>query len=316
MRLREIQKIIDDNVPIIRQMGFEEFKIANDRYVRVTNYTNFRKGLINLLETGLFEEEKELIDEKLFLPSSASDTNSYGYKSYESFIECANRILTKSDAMHTLITQNLHSTNEDDKSLVISLPEHEMSFYEFTDIIQNLKETFKLLAILDDFQNEPIVENFDVGSKWLIASFISSKAVGLFGRLVATIQRNRVANRQVNSIDNFLDSLSVTEEAKQKYIEVNTEIYHAFCRKLADDYLSSNDLPQQEEILSQMAKVTENLDKVLNMGVGFEAAVTASNEVAETFPSLESQRLLDQTKLLSSLKQLGHQSESSDEEAN
>lgn len=304
MRLREIQKVIEDSVPAIQEIKTEDANSGGNKTVRILEYTNFRRGLLNLLETGLFEEEKFIIYEKMLLPSSAIDSFPYGYNSYQEFYKIIQTIKAKADGMLTLISQNLHAEYEDSNSLIISLPDRELSIEEFSNIINSLKETFKIMKIIKEFNSDVVVDNFDVGSKWFVLGFAGKFAVDLFGKLVNTIQRMQVGIGQVEAMDKHLESIGVEVEMRnsirQAQITANSKIYEDLTKK----FLETNNLEQKAEIISQMSKVTANIDQILKQGVGFEAAVTASNDVAKTFPPLERQKQLDQVKALESIKSI------------
>ncbi|MGM0215073.1 hypothetical protein [Enterococcus sp. AZ109] len=312
MRLREIQKIINDNAPFLDEITHESSVSGAQQIRTLTGYTNLRISILELLSTGLFPQEKELIDTEHWLPSSAIDEMSYGQNSFTDFMNVVNKIRIKADGMSNLITENLHSQNEESDSLIISLPDRDMSFDEFAEILVILKDTFKLLKGIKEFQSEIYVSNFDVGSKWIVASCISSLAVSLFGNLVSLVQRSQVGTRQIKALDKQLESLDLSEEVRATVRDSQIKANQALYEKLTKQFLSTNDLDDQAEILSQITKVTENIDKVLSMGVGFEAAVTASNEVAQTFPDLKEQKLLDNTKLIDSMKQIDHSTDESE----
>lgn len=305
MRLREVQKVIADNLPNLLNIEGEDFSRSGTSYKRVHAYDMIRASTINLLNTGLFEPEKEIFESKELLSLVNSNTMTFDKNSYIEFIRVINRVAYKSEAMETLISSSLHSELENDSSLIINLPSRELSIIEFNEIINILENVFKLLhGSIKDFQSEVIIENFDVGSEWIILSLLSNSAVKLFGSLVTIVQRAQVGNRQIKALDRQLESLDLTEDTKQRVIEAQVEFNLALYGKLADEYLDTNDLENQAEIHSRMTKVLENIDKLLSKGVGFEAAISASNEVAKTFPPIQEQKLLDQAKILDTLKHL------------
>lgn len=306
LRLRQIQKVINDNINNLQDLNVASGTSGTSSIETIQDYDIFRTSLINILNIGLFEEEKYSIYHNQWLPSSAADKMSYGKQSFTNFMTILNKIILKAEGMSILIAENLHSENEDSNSLVISLPNRDLSFEEFTEILNILQDTFKLLKGLKDFQSDIVIENFDVGSKWIVASFISALAVSLFGNLVSIVQRSQVGTRQIKALDKQLESLDLTEEVKATVRDSQIKANQALYENLTQQFLTSNNIDEKAEILSQLTKVTENIDKILSMGVGFEAAITASNEVAKTFPELKEQKLLDNNKIIDSLKQIDH----------
>lgn len=306
MRLREIQKIISDNIETLESLNTEQSSSAGQVIITITEYSELRSSILNLLETGLFKDEKIAIDEEQWLPSSASNKMPYGKNSFDAFKVVLDHIAYKAEGMLTLITDNLHSDNENSDSIVISLPNRVLTIEEFTDVLITLKDTFKLLKILKEFQTDIIIDNFDVGSKWIVTSVMSSMAVSLFGKLVTIVQRSQVGTRQIKLLDKQLEYLDLEEETRNSVRDAQLLANQAIYANLAEQFLETNDLEAQSEIISQMSRVVENVDKVLSMGVGFEAAISASNDVAKTFPTLKEQKLLDNIKVVDSLKQIDH----------
>lgn len=306
MRLREIQKVINENLSGLNEFETEEFTRSGKSHVKIKNYKVIWKSATKLLQLNLFENERKIItDNNLFLNVSTKEA-SFNKEQFKLFTSVINRISYKSEAIHDLISQNLENETESERSLIVSFPTRELTIEEFAEINETLYETFRMMAILKDFNAEVTVENFDVGTSWIVLSFISTTAVALLGKLINVIQKSQVGNRQIKALDKQLESIELDEEVRNQVrkaqIEANTAIY----KKLTSDFLESNNLETNSEIITQMTKVTENIDKVLSQGVGFEASVSASNEVSKTFPSLQEQKLLDQTKVVESLKSISH----------
>ncbi|MDT1950080.1 hypothetical protein MX630_04900 [Carnobacterium divergens] len=302
MRLREIQKTIITNVSNLYGITGESYESGGIHYKRVTGYKIIYISATNLLNLGLYKDEQEIIKKNNLFINTSDDFANFDNKTYQIFIETMNRIIYKSEAMDNLIQQNFHAEPEKEESLVVSLPSRELTIDEFNEITNILKDTFKMLNVLKEFQEEVKVSNFDIGTNWIVLTLLSNAAVSLFGNLITMVQRSQVGNRQIKALDKQLESIQLDEELRNTVRKAQIEANNAIYRRLADQFLEENDLDKQEEIISQIAKVTENVDRILSLGVGFEAAVSASNEVAKTFPPLSEQKLLDQTKILGSLK--------------
>ncbi|EOL00984.1 TPA: hypothetical protein ACF3PP_002414 [Enterococcus faecium] len=304
MRLREIQAIISENIPNLFDIASEEFYSGGTMYKKVKNFSVIRTSIINLLETGLFNNEKRAYSENDLLVAVSNDIMTFDTIHFKLFVTTTNLVIHKATAIQDLIVQNLHSESENSDALVVSLPNRQLTMEDFAELIILLKDTLKMLKILKEFQTESTIENFDVGSKWLILGFAGKFATQLFGNLLNIIQRNQTGIRQLDALDKQLESIGVETEIRNQVRETQLKANQAIYEQLTRQFLEANDLDTQAEVLSQMTKVTANIDHILSLGVGFEAAVTASNEVAKTFPSLEQQKLLDQAKVIDNLKQI------------
>ncbi|HHD1626887.1 TPA: hypothetical protein ACN1MO_002030 [Enterococcus faecalis] len=139
----------------------------------------------------------------------------------------------------------------------------------------------------------------------MVSSIIlTDKAVKMFGRLTTIVQRTQVGIKQNKALDSLLDSLEIDDESLAKFKEATLRANSKINEDLAKRFLAEENLETTGELLNQMTKVIENTDKLMNIGVGFEAAVTATNDVADTFPPLIEQKKLDKVKSLASIKQI------------
>lgn len=306
MRLRKIQSIVKSNLPGLMKINSEEFTRAGVTHFKVTNYNLIWNSAVNLLQLGLFEDEKEFIEKNNLFFNVSTEQTSFDRAKFDQFSSVIKRLMYKATAVNDLIELNLHSEEEAENSLIISLPSRKLSLQEFSEISETLYDTFRMMNVLKEFNSDISVENFDVGTNWIVLSFISTAAVSLMGRLVSIVQRSQVGNRQIKALDKQLESIEISEEVRNQVREAQINANLAVYTQLTTKFLEENDLDSSAEIISQMTKVTENIDKILNQGVGFEASISASNEVARTFPTLKEQKLLDQNNLIDSLKSISH----------
>lgn len=302
MRLREVQKIIEDNLPHLYNVDFEY--VSGSGY-KTTKYSDVFLSVINLEKLGFIDAQyNDLIQKNLLVNSSKSDSVLFSQENRDIYTRNINQIIYKSEACLELIKQNLHSEKENEKSLVISLPNRDLSFNEFNEIVETLNETLRLLAIIPEFQSEIKLSNFDVGTEWLVLSFLTDRAVKIFGRLTTTVQRTQVGIRQNKALDAHLETLELDAKILSDFKEATAKANAKINEDLAKRFLEEENLDNSAEILSQMSKVIENTDKLMNIGVGFTSAITASNEVANTFPPLIDQKKLDKVKALETIRQI------------
>lgn len=306
MRLRKIQSIVKSNLPGLMKINSEEFTRAGVTHFKVTNYNLIWNSAVNLLQLGLFEDEKEFIEKNNLFFNVSTEQTSFDRAKFDQFSSVIKRLMYKATAVNDLIELNLHSEEEAENSLIISLPSRKLSLQEFSEISETLYDTFRMMSVLKEFNSDISIENFDVGTNWIVLSFISTAAVSLMGKLVSIVQRSQVGNRQIKALDKQLESIEISEEVRNQVREAQINANLAVYTQLTTKFLEENDLESSAEIISQMTKVTENIDKILNQGVGFEASISASNEVAKTFPTLKEQKLLDQNNLIDSLKSISH----------
>lgn len=302
MRLREIQKIIEENLPRLYNTDFEF--ISGSGY-KAKNYPEIFLAVLNIEKLGFIDEPyNSLIQSNLLVNSSKSESVIFSQDRKKTFVTNINKIIYKSESCLELIKQNLHSEIEDKYSVIVSLPDRELTFTEFNEIVGTLNDTLRFLKILPEFQSDIKLSNFDVGSEWLVLSFLADKAVKTFGRLTTIVQRTQVGIKQNKALDLQLESLELDAKTLSDFKEATAKANAKINQDLARRFLEEENLENTGEILNQMTKVIENTDKLMNIGVGFEAAITATNEVANSFPPLVEQKKLDRVKAIESIKQI------------
>jgi hypothetical protein len=302
MRLREIQKVIEKNLPSLYGIDFEYIKGSG---FKTDRYAEAFLAIIEIEKLGFIDPTfKTLTDNDLLVNSTKSEHVLFAQEKRDMFVRCINQIIFKSEACLALIVNGLHSETEDENSLVISMPNREISFKEFTLITETVNNTLKLLNFLPDFQSDIKLSNFDVGSEWLILTFLSDAAVKTFGRILTIVQRAQVGNIQRRTLNSYLESLELDDKTLSDFKAAATKANKKLYSDLASQIMLEENIENKNELLSQMTKVVENTDRLMSIGVGFEAATSAANEVAATFPPLIEQKKHDQIKNIEAIKKI------------
>lgn len=177
-------------------------------------------------------------------------------------------------------------------------------------IVKQLNKTFKILSHFDDFNSDKIkIQDFDIGTNWIVLLLGTSWAVDLFGKIVATIQEARARGLIIKSLEKQLDLIHLEAEEKQQFnntiAKINSSIYEQAAEKLIDE----NDLEKSEELVSRMSKALEQVHSLHEAGVGFQPGINSALEVVESFPTLEDQQSLDLYKNIESLNKISEADE-------
>lgn len=304
MRLREISEIMNENIGPIRDILKSKQEI-NNNYYNVENYSKVLKAISNISKTGLIDLDMKQLEKDDLLLLSGSGKVRFSPDRFAKLSLSLNSILIKILTIDELVGQSYDSFEERPESLIVSFPDRPLSLPELSEIVNNLSKTFKLLNDFEPFNNDEIkVQDFDIGSNWLIILFGTSLAVKIFGQIVFTAQRIQINGLSKRFLEKQLENIEMEEKDKNAFIKQAREISLNTYRPLAEKIITDNDLESTDELITQMGRILEQVQSLNEQGVGFKSGINSSIDVANSFPSIEQQKSSDVLSQLSSLKQI------------
>lgn len=305
MRLREIQKILEDNIEDLKlPMSYE--RSGSSSLIKTTNYSQFINAVNNVKITGLFEKQINNLSKNNLIIVLENKHLNFDQESLNRIKVISKEFVDISFGALNVIHNSFNNIDEPDDTLAILLPEIKMSFNLMGAISKELDTFFRLLKVIPDFNTDVKIETFDKGTNWLLVLLGSDTALTLLSKLLNIVHKSRLQNSHISALNSQLTSLKLSDEAlsevKRSLAEKQTEIYN----QLAEEFLETNDLKDRHEIQTQMAKAISTLNNIYDMGVSFQPSINASQEALEKFPDLESQKTIFN---LESLKKLTFDSE-------
>lgn len=290
MRLREIQKVLDDNIETLKIP--DSYKITSGGYCTASDYSTFIKAVQSIAMTEMFDEEIEYLSNNNLLIILDGKTINFDSSTLNKLKFVSKRIIDKVAGALALIENSFDKDEESSDTLAILLPEIDMSFPLLTSISKELDTLFRLIKIIPEFNNDIRIKSFDKGTNWFLVILGSDAALTLFSKLLNIVYKSRLQNIHIYALKKQLSSLEASQDSineVQKALEKEQlDIYN----QLSKDFLESNDLGTQNEILSQMSKVIATINNIHDMGVSFQPGVNAIQEAIKEFPDLEAQKSL------------------------
>lgn len=312
MRLREIEQVLNNEKDNI--LLFDDLSITNSGHVNVEKYPIFIQSVINIEKTGLIDAEVELLNEKKIFLVTQYPTIRFSKESFEALQKISKIIYFKVIGALFVIENAFHNSEEDEKSLIISLPEESnFEFETYAYIIEELNTIFSLLSKTRYFENDESVKfkNFDIGTNWIVLLFENIESVIFFSQIVSLVLVTSQVFKSNKVLDKQLEAIELDEEDKRQYQKAIREINLNMYRSKAEQVTNGEATPEE---LTHIAKAMEKTSNLYSAGVGFTESINASIEISKSFPNLTTQKELQVPTFLGDIKKISY--DSSDENDN
>lgn len=297
MRLKEINKIFQENVNNLRT-DFKNDNISGQQEAQILDYGLSIQALEVIRTTSLIESEvKEL--KELNFPFNDNNDKEYVTSGHRMklFFDINKRIKIKGEVIKDIVSKSYHSLNDNEKHLLISLPNRTSDFKDFSAITKDLNQIFKLLAVFEEFKEQDVIlEDFDIGSDWFVLLLSSAAAVEIMAKIITIAVKVSAQIHNTRVMKKGLETISLAEEEKQKMIQVSSEINQKLLSEYAKGLLEVDEL--NSEKITQLAKAIELTNDLVTQGLSFEIPKLASEEIRKNFPTFSEQNALDNTKFI------------------
>lgn len=295
MRLKEINRIFWENIPNLK------FSLNRDvsatEVAQISDYGKAIGAIENIRETGLIERE---VDELVFLNFPFNSNFDAAYETsgvrIKSFVEINKKIMYKGEVIKDIVEKSYQSPADNNHNFLVVLPNRPTDFKQFKEITTDLEKVFSNLSVFDEFKNQNVIlEDFDIGSNWMILLFQTAEAVTLFAAIVSAAININVQLQNYRIFKKGIETVNATETEKQNMLKTYSEINQKFLDSFATEILE-NENPNPEKI-AHLSKAIELTNNLVVQGVNFEVPKIASEEIRKNIPSTDYQKTLDTTKL-------------------
>ncbi|WP_203269061.1 hypothetical protein [Streptococcus uberis] len=296
MRLKEINRIFWENIPNLKFSLNRD--ISATEVAQILDYAKAIGAIENIRKTGLIERE---VEELIFLNFPFNSNSDATYETsgvrIKSFVEINKKIVNKGEVIKDIVEKSYQSPVDNEHNFLVVLPNRPTDLKQFKEITSDLEKVFSNLSVFDEFKNQNVIlEDFDIGSNWMILLFQTAEAVTLFSTIVSAaiaingqIQNYRILKKGLETID-------IAETEKQAMLKISSDINQKFLESFATEILE-NENPNPEKI-AHLSKAIELTNNLVVQGVNFEVPKIASDEIRKNIPSTDYQKTLDTTKLI------------------
>lgn len=270
MRLREIKKIIEINLPKINPVI--EPHQSNNQYRTIKKYVGTLEALATFEEYDLF---KTIISEiKAFkdIYNSRIDTIIIEHNIATSFINKVNELKSASIALIEVIT-NLIS-EQDENTLSIKLPPNINTIDKISFFFERINKIINQTMVNSYFQGEIKLKTLESGSLWVEIVIVSPIALTFFASLVwaGAVVRKKILEgdyllQMVRGLEIRNDSLENINEQNQKQIDLLIE-------------------SESQQILSTIENAKEDYEYLERLKISIKTFADLIHEGTEVHPSL------------------------------
>jgi hypothetical protein len=287
MRLREIQKIISDNVGqiVINAMG-----VANNQY-QMSNIIVAKQSILNLIPLNLFENEITSLKQTNFF-SYAAETVQTTQQEYQIIQNNISNIRKKAEQLLSSLNESLKSGQLEENSVSIKIS-NQLTLDGLSDILEKLKKVISLPLSEYEQGGEAKITNFDNGTFWIDVLLPTSGCVTLIGSIAwagAVIYKKY---QEAFAFKEYADTLKIQKEhldelkkAAQKKIDLDVE---AEAKLIQNEFYKSEDLEQ----LARLKLSIKEYSELILKGIEIQPSIAASEQVSNLFPNYKALGLID-----------------------
>ena len=246
---------------------------------------------------------------------ASTETTAVLQQHYQSFINAFNIVKAKCETIIDMDGFSSDSENEEN-FLYIKIPDNTEELEKLDFIIKGLNTTFNQCPILRDTYQKVSFEGVDVGSSWIVLSFIltgapiAAKTLNWVADFIKKCNEIRIQNRTIKKMDleYIIEKTELEEKEKQKLLNDISRNIEKDNKKRCIDSFKSISIPTKEKISPEdEGKIVHcmiTLSELLELGVEIYPSINASEELKQAFPKKEEwNRIKGDIKLLETKKE-------------
>lgn len=287
MRLREIQKIIADNINKI------SVSVAggNNNQFQVSKILDAKQGILNLIPLNLFEQEITALRQTNFF-SYTTESVQTTQQEYQAIQNNITSIRKKAEQLLSSLNESLRSGQLEENSISIKIS-NQLTLDGLSDILEKLKKVISLPLSEYEQGGEAKITNFDNGTFWIDILLPTSGCVTLIGSIAwagAVIYKKY---QEAFAFKQYADTLKIQKEyleelkeAAQKKINLDIE---AEAKLIQNEFYKSEDLEQ----LARLKLSIKEYSELILKGIEIQPSIAASEQVSNLFPNYKALELID-----------------------
>jgi hypothetical protein len=289
MRLREIKKIIEDNLPLI---AFNAEKTGGS--VVVTNYLKAINAINNLADFMFVSDEINSLKGMpwVYYNKSREERVIIDDQTFRGFNIVVDSIKGKCNTVIELINEAIPEENVN--SISVKLPDYK-ELNQLSRFFSELDKSLGQAIINDTIEGKVELQNFDSGSLWIEIVVGSGIALSFIAGLTwsAMVIRKKflegdILIKKIEAMGIKNESLKEIQTTIEKELELLIE---AETVELLGKYEFPESNPEYTERLKYSVKT---LGKLLYEGAEIHHSLTAPEEAKNLFPDYNKVLLLDQ----------------------
>lgn len=288
----------------------EKINVNGNGYQKIRNWRNISLALYRLNEFEFMGDSVNQIFDMGANFMASTESTAIAINDYQKFINYFNIVKAKCEAIINM--KNGSSDNlEDENYLYVKLPNNIKELEDLYAIVKGLNTTFNQCPILRDTYKEVNFIGVDVGSSWLVLSFILTgapivaKTLNWIADFIKKCNDIRIQNRNIKKMDlEYL--ISKMEFDQKKSEELLQKIEKGVEKDYQEQYIQqfeSINIPIKDKISEEdkgrIVHCMSTMIQLLEMGVELYPSLKSSDELKSAFPKKEEwEKISSEIKLL------------------
>jgi hypothetical protein len=279
MRLREIQRILRDNLP---KLNFVYSGIGGSNY-RIEQFREMLDGVRSIRETGMFQQETETILTTDVIARHAQSGFIVTGETVNRVNEALNQLKSRGSIL--LATLNVNLDPQPESGVSIRIPEA-TDLDSVADLLREVKTALEQLVVNSHVDGYVKLASFDRGSNWIELILGSIAAVKLLGMVLHLIVETRLKEAEIATRWESFKTMKIKNEALssiQGALDLElTDFKNERLQAIADNIGVPND---EYEMRERVKFASSMLSDLISRGAEIVPSGEAPADVRMTFPS-------------------------------
>lgn len=296
MRSAVLKKQVEEYYNLL-ELECQKVSSNGNSYQKIMNWKNVNKALHHLNEFDFMGNSVKNIFDMGDNFIASTDTTTVLEANFIAFKNAFNIVKAKCEAI--INNKSVHELENDENCIYIKLPSNLTDLDKLTNIVKGLDVTFNQCPILRETYGKVNFEGVDVGSSWLIISFviagapIAGKTLNWIADFIKKCNDIRIQNRTIKKMDleYALEKSKLEKSEKDKIIKDIKEKVEEEDRKKCIESFKSISIPLDRKITpEEETKITHcmlTLSELLEEGIEIYPSIDSSEELKLAFPKKE-----------------------------
>lgn len=288
----------------------EKINVNGNYYRQINNWREISLALYRLNEYKFIGDSVQKIFDMGANFMASTENTAILVSDYQTFLNYFDIIKAKCEAIMSMQNGNIEDF-DDENYLYVKLPNTLKELDDLNSIVKGLNLVFNQCPILRDTYKEVNFVGVDIGSSWLVLSFILTgapivaKSLNWIADIVKKCNDIRIQNRSIKKMDleYLISKMEFDKKQSQDLLQkVEKEIENDHQKQYIEEFESIK-IPTPQEISpedrSKIVHCMVTMAELLEMGVELYPSLNASEELKSAFPKKEEwKKISGKTKLL------------------
>ena len=297
MRTELLKKQVEECYKVLN-IESKQVSSNGNSYEKIMNWKDINRALHSLNIYGFMGKSVQNIFDMGDNFIASTETTAVLTQQFPAFINAFNIVKAKCEAIIDMDGFSSNSKNEEN-FLYVKIPDNTEELEELNFIVKGLNTTFNQCPILRDTYQKVSFEGIDVGSSWIVLSFIltgapiAAKTLNWVADFIKKCNEIRIQNRTIKKMDleYIIEKANLEEKEREKLINDISKGIEKENKEKCIESFKSIEIPVGREITpeeeSKIVHCMLTLSELLELGVEIYPSINSNEELKSLFPKKE-----------------------------